>query len=708
MKKRINKERKKENPDKAKIAKLNTELNFANMELEMLTQATNDQIEQAAEEERLRNEDNAEEEARKKAEREVVSTFNSVWGDRYDNNFQNEARDLLKRYAHVPGVVDALADPQAKNERTEDEVAAGVLGSIRISMGNTNAQGEADKGGINTGVLSNTSGNTSDWKDLTRFGKFFTNEPVGKEKGIVSWGKACDLVEQSCRDENVEVKMGGNDALMTMLSQAAQFGEAQGQTAAAGISNYILAKRIEQAREAARQWDSDNEQYREQNTLYSVGQNEEGEVRFSIAIDKELRNKYPDLPVLTKEQEEVYRITDKEINEMRERMKSWLTKDKLDRAKNMTRKERKDEFGNDVLPIAFVPSAIMPLLGSNIKSNKVYSAEWYVIDHAIVNHPSLNIDDYDLIQKVLNLPKHIRYTYNTETGKPSFVFTAMFPTSKGNRWNAVTIQVETDNDGNLIWYKNYYNQKKEPNKSSTDLLDSYKKPEEVGDLPSLQGDSSIIRTEAHGRSLSARSGISDGKGTTNSRTNQTNSEKNSGNLQGGEDMRFSVTPEQDAEYMRAVESGDTEKAGQMVKAAFKAKYPESVYGTTEFLHGNKNKFTEFKDTQKNDAGWLGKGFYFFGNNPVYASQYGENIYKSFLNIENPYYISNEEYNNLAEKNNNEYSREFTERIREEGYDAVVREPDLDFEVVVFEPNQIKSADPITYDDEGNVMYQEIT
>ena len=165
----------------------------------------------------------------------------------------------------------------------------------------------------------------------------------------------------------------------------------------------------------------------------------------------------------------------------------------------------------------------------------------------------------------MNLPEHIRYSHSAETKKPSFIFTAILPTSKGNRWNAVTIQVETDDNGNLIWYKNYYNQRKEPNKSSTDLLDSYKKPEEAGDLPSLQGDSSIVRTEAHGRSLSARSGFFAGKGTTNSQTDQTNSGENSENLQSGEDVRFRIS----AEHMEAVESDDMEKAGAMVKATRK-------------------------------------------------------------------------------------------------------------------------------------------
>ena len=45
------------------------------------------------------------------------------------------------------------------------------------------------------------------------------------------------------------------------------------------------------------------------------------------------------------------------------------------------------------------------------------------------------------------------------------------------------------------------------------------------------------------------------------------------NSQSGKDVKFSISPEVDAEYMAAVESGDMEKAGAMVKAAFKARFP---------------------------------------------------------------------------------------------------------------------------------------
>ena len=43
-------------------------------------------------------------------------------------------------------------------------------------------------------------------------------------------------------------------------------------------------------------------------------------------------------------------------------------------------------------------------------------------------------------------------------------------------------------------------------------------------------------------------------------------------------------------------------------------------------------------------------------------------------------------------------------MQDEGYDGVIREEDGEiWEYVAFNPNQIKSADPVTYDDNGNVI-----
>ncbi len=114
-------------------------------------------------------------------------------------------------------------------------------------------------------------------------------------------------------------------------------------------------------------------------------------------------------------------------------------------------------------------------------------------------------------------------------------------------------------------------------------------------------------------------------------------------------------------------------------------------------HGTPNKnFTMFNlsQTGKSDAGWLGQGFYFFGDNPTYASQYAGvdgRVIDAFLNVRNPYYISESEVVELTEKDSLEASEEFTRELKEEGYDGVFYNGDLNEEWCVFSPNQIKSA-----------------
>lgn len=248
------------------------------------------------------------------------------------------------------------------------------------------------------------------------------------------------------------------------------------------------------------------------------------------SVRTNIRRRYDNLPSLTKEQEMFYRVSDEEREEIQNRVSSWLSEENLEKARNLSREEIIKNFGNEMLPIAYVPAEFIPILGSNIKSNRVMSTEWYFVDHSINNHSSVNTSDYLNMQSVLDEPMHIRETVNNENGAKSFVFTKKMNTTKGNRWNATTIQLEVLDDGTIVWHKNYYNQKQEPNKNKKDLLDSYRKtPEEVGDLPSVESDSSIVLADesTNGRSLSARSGVSARKGTTSSATDQTNVTKNS-------------------------------------------------------------------------------------------------------------------------------------------------------------------------------------
>ncbi len=161
----------------------------------------------------------------------------------------------------------------------------------------------------------------------------------------------------------------------------------------------------------------------------------------------------------------------------------------------------------------------------------------------------------------------------------------------------------------------------------------------------------------------------------------------------------------DAEYKEAVENGDMEKAKQMFDDAAKQAMRNSAFGTKGFYHNTPNNFTIFDEARNgthNDAGWLGDGFYFYGDENE-GNGYGKNKMMVFLNIENPYFATYEDVSKLAEQNNRAASIEFRQKLEAEGYDGVYYNGDLRQEAVAFYPNQIKSADPVTYDDNGNVI-----
>ena len=93
------------------------------------------------------------------------------------------------------------------------------------------------------------------------------------------------------------------------------------------------------------------------------------------------------------------------------------------------------------------------------------------------------------------------------------------------------------------------------------------------------------------------------------------------------------------------------------------------------------------------------GFFFAPEYDEYH-EYGNRTIEAFLNIENP--ASNGDYYIDSSKNN--AGRAERIRLQNEGYDGVIREYDgVVDEYIAFSPNQIKSAEPVTYDDNGNVI-----
>ena len=193
-------------------------------------------------------------------------------------------------------------------------------------------------------------------------------------------------------------------------------------------------------------------------------------------------------------------------------------------------------------------------------------------------------------------------------------------------------------------------------------------------------------------------------------------------------VKYSVSEDSkvDSVYAKAVESGNTEVAQKILdETAKKAGYDIKAY------HGTGYDFTVFDKSRQGDNyenwGRLGKGFYFAptsreaetwaelskgGKNkvmPVYLRS--ENMIDSFEALPDDLKDTIPENwdsltRRLAEKyayNYIEYMQEFgynvQEILTEKGYDGINGHT----EFVVFDSEQVKSADPVTYDNDGNAI-----
>ena len=192
---------------------------------------------------------------------------------------------------------------------------------------------------------------------------------------------------------------------------------------------------------------------------------------------------------------------------------------------------------------------------------------------------------------------------------------------------------------------------------------------------------------------------------------------------GSSKVRMSVS---DADYLDAVNRGDMETAQRMVdKAAKAAGYTIKAY------HGTPIKGITVFDRKKigstTDDGIFGHGFYFSTSKIVadlYATTDGKTM-PVFLRIKNPWWGLGHKVHEVAEqlglsedilttrrldRRNSvvapyvSFARTFTSSLIENGYDSVVvQHGKNDYEVAVFDNKMIKAADPVTYDDNGNVI-----
>lgn len=194
----------------------------------------------------------------------------------------------------------------------------------------------------------------------------------------------------------------------------------------------------------------------------------------------------------------------------------------------------------------------------------------------------------------------------------------------------------------------------------------------------------------------------------------------------------------DNKYKQFIIKGDNASINRMVQNAAKTNGYTGIY-----YHGSPEQFTIFDKKKARSSGTFGNGFY-FSKSESHAGQYG-NLYKVFLKLGNTMkegvqnltksdirkllsaVAENEDYSieNYGTYNIDEILNKFSNtdafsvlvdinataignfaealNLFNETLGTKYQSVETPLETVVFNPEQIKSADPITYDDNGNVI-----
>ena len=170
-------------------------------------------------------------------------------------------------------------------------------------------------------------------------------------------------------------------------------------------------------------------------------------------------------------------------------------------------------------------------------------------------------------------------------------------------------------------------------------------------------------------------------------------------------IMYSITPEMDEAYMDAYWDGDDDAMQELVdEAANRAGYTYKAYHHTEFA------FTVF-DRSKARRSMDIQGFYFSAD-PEAEREYGSVRYDVFLKIENPYIVNSSESMKALpfDFGTDDAGVRAREWLQENGYDAVIRDAEYygaeADEIIVFESSQIKSSEPMVFEDDPNAEYGE--
>lgn len=157
----------------------------------------------------------------------------------------------------------------------------------------------------------------------------------------------------------------------------------------------------------------------------------------------------------------------------------------------------------------------------------------------------------------------------------------------------------------------------------------------------------------------------------------------------------------DQNYMKAVRSGDRTRMAELVEQAAEAAMPASVIRDKsgrllKTYHHTGSRFTVF-DRNMARTGTEMDGF-FFAPDPDSTGEYGPNMITAYLNI------TKLAMDPKLDRKFNDSGTLLREKLAYQGYDGVARTENGEiYEYMTFDPEQIKSADPVVYDDRGRVI-----
>lgn len=168
----------------------------------------------------------------------------------------------------------------------------------------------------------------------------------------------------------------------------------------------------------------------------------------------------------------------------------------------------------------------------------------------------------------------------------------------------------------------------------------------------------------------------------------------------------------DVSYIDAVKRGDMKTAQRIVDDAAKA----AGY-TIKAYHGTSDNFWTFQKGHKRTRGSLnfGSGFYFSPDRTL-AENYTNTgrVIDGYLKLDNPYIVygtrfDQSDLNRISLELGKEVTIDnVTQALQNAGYDGIIAKTyngttNPVNQYVVFDANQIKSADSVTYDGDGNVI-----